>query len=135
MFYHEDWLIRQIEMMIQAILNKICKKESGSSFEEKSKIQQTILDLLSNDKICEAENLIFEFADEKRNDYNYLLTVLDFYKNLNGMSEDYLNKHNFSHQEIREGVLNFCSYYDSDEIKKILNTFELERLVKGDDDI
>lgn len=130
MFYQQDWFLRQIEMMIQAIIHLIDKKKAESCYEDEATVHQTISDLLNKDKICEAENLLFRSADENRNDYGLLLTALDFYNHLNGMDEDYLKEHNFSHQEIIDGLLGLHSYYDDKEIKKLLQSFELDRLME-----
>lgn len=136
MFFHEDWLLRQIEMMVEAILNAICNKQSQVVYEENFEIQQKISDLLKENKICEAENYIFELADLKKNDYSYFKIVLDFYITLSNMSEEDLNKYNFSHQEIRDGLISFCSYYkDDDDIKQLLDTFDLAQCIEKDNSI
>lgn len=131
MSYHQDWLLRQIELMIQAILSKICNKQSQTIYDDNYEIQQTLSDLLKNNRICEAENLVFELVNSRKDDYVYFSIVLDFYMNLNSMSEEDLNKCNFSHQEICDGLINFCSYYENDsDIKKLLDAFDLEKFVE-----
>ncbi len=134
MIYQQDWLLRQIEMIIQAILNKICKKKSQTSYENCIEIQQSIAILLKDKKICEAENIIFENVDSKQGNYNYFAIVLDFYSALNAMTEEELNKCNFSHQEIKDGLISFCHYYEQDEeIKQLLKTFYLTQYIEGND--
>lgn len=117
--------------MIQAILSKICNKQSQTIYDDNYEIQQTLSDLLKNNRICEAENLVFELVNSRKDDYVYFSIVLDFYMNLNSMSEEDLNKCNFSHQEICDGLINFCSYYENDsDIKKLLDAFDLEKFVE-----
>lgn len=129
MFYQQDWFLRQIELMIQAIINLIDKKKAESCNKEEATVRKTVSDLMNGDKICEAENVLFESLGENRNDYAVLLTALDFYNHLNSLGEDYLKEHNFSRQEIKEGLINLCSYYDDVEIKKLAQSFELDRLM------
>lgn len=128
MFYQQDWMLRQIEMLIQAIINLLSEKmQSFSEIHENDvQIQESISALLKENKICEAENLIFTLADEKKDDYNYFLAVLEFYKHLNSLHENDLNAHDFSHAEIKEGLLSFfMNYCSDDEIKKIVSTVDL----------
>lgn len=66
MFYHEDWLLRQIEAMIAALIKILLRKsdsDENSSFSPSA--EQGIEALLAENKICEAENFIFELAESK----------------------------------------------------------------------
>ena len=114
MFFHEDWLMRQIEMLVAAILNAILSERSRTNTvtEEENTKFSAIGELLDKNEICEAENLIFALADEKENDIELLDAAVKFYQALNGKSEEFLNAHNFSHQEIKEGLEALCSRYD-----------------------
>ena len=114
MFFHEDWLMRQIEMLVAAILNAILSKRSRTNTvtEEENTKLSAIGELLDKNEICEAENLIFALADEKENDIELLNAAVKFYQTLNGKSEEFLNAHDFSHEEIKEGLEALCSRYD-----------------------
>ncbi|MCH5317929.1 MAG: hypothetical protein J1E05_08130 [Eubacterium sp.] len=114
MFFHEDWLMRQIEMLVAAILNAILSKRSRTNTvtEEENTKLSAIGELLDKNEICEAENLIFALADEKENDIELLNDAVKFYQTLNGKSEEFLNAHDFSHEEIKEGLGALCSRYD-----------------------
>ena len=114
MFFHEDWLMRQIEMLVAAILNAVLSEKSRTNTvtEEETIKLSAIGELLEKNEICEAENLIFALADEKENDIELLRAAAKFYQKLNSMSEEFLNNHNFSHQEIKEGLEALCSRYD-----------------------
>ena len=106
--------MRQIEMLIAAILNIIipAKSRTNTVTEEENTQLSAIGELLEKNKICEAENLIFALADEKENDMELLAAAVKFYQTLNGKSEEFLNSHDFSHQEIKEGLEALCSRYD-----------------------
>ena len=114
MFFHEDWLMRQIEMLVAAILNAILPERSRTNTvtEEENTKLSAIGELLDKNEICEAENLIFALADEKENDIELLNAAVKFYQTLNGKSEEFLNAHDFSHEEIKEGLEALCSRYD-----------------------
>ena len=119
--------MRQIEMLIAAILNAILPEKSRTNTvtEEENIRLSAIGELLDQNKICEAENLIFALADEKANDIGLLKAAVSFYQTINSMSEEFLNAHDFSHQEIREGLEALCSRYDI--FNDTLISFDLEK--------
>lgn len=114
MFFHEDWLMRQIEMLIAAILNAVLSERARTNTvtEEENTEYSAIGELLDKNEICKAEDLIFALADEKENDIALLSAAVKFYQKLNGMREEFLNDHDFSHQEIKEGLEALCARYD-----------------------
>lgn len=116
MIYQQDWLVRQVQMMIEFLINIALKKKAEkqiSEFDIVSQRQtQQIKELLSQNRVCEAENLIFETANTLKDDADFFITALEFYDTLNNMDEETLNKFNFSHKEIKEGLKDFCSHYD-----------------------
>lgn len=130
MFYREDWIIKQIETLIAALIDAVFKNKSS----EKTYVQEqnTIDELIEKNKICEAENFIFERAklEGTVNDSEFLLTVLHFYQRLNNMSEEDLNAAGFSHDEIKEGLIDFFSKYCGDEkIKGIIENAYLDEVI------
>ena len=130
MFYREDWIIKQIETLIAALIDAVFKNKSS----EKTYVQEqnTIDELLKKNKICEAENFIFEKAKLKGtvNDSKFLLTVLHFYQRLNNMREEDLNAAGFSHDEIKEGLIDFFSKYCDDEgVKSIMENTYLDEII------
>ena len=58
--------------------------------------------LLSEGKINQAEDLLFEDFDPKYN--RDLMVALDFYNRLNNFDDNYLRENNFSREEIEEGL-------------------------------
>jgi hypothetical protein len=59
--------------------------------------------LITDSKINEAEDLLFESIDTF--DSNYLLLALDFYARLNEYDDDDLKQCNFSREEIDDGLM------------------------------
>ena len=81
----EDWLMRQINSMAQAIAKAIFGREEpeylpDGEFPETDPLHGRLLDLLDQRRINEAENLLFEQASE--DDIAYLLVAADFYDRL-----------------------------------------------------
>ena len=115
---HEDWLMRQIETMVMAVLHVLfhadrktesIEMETSLSDAVDSGQRETILAFLQEDKICEAENWLFENLIE--DDISWLYTAVYFYSKLNQLSDEYLAAHNFSREEIETGLSEVCGRY------------------------
>lgn len=135
MFYREDWIIKQIETMIAALIDAVFKDKSSD--EEYVQEQNTVEELLEEKKICEAENFIFETAQRQGtvDDSGFLLTVLRFYQRLNNMSEEELNAVGFSHDEIKQGLLDFFTKYCRDEkVREITENACLDEIIASNTD-
>ena len=118
MYYHEDWLMRQIETMVSAIISFVFYTSPKSeSIETEMTIsdavdsgkRETIIAFLQEGKICEAENWLYENMDE--DDMSWLNTAVYFYSKINKLSDEYLAAHNFSREEIESGLSEVCGLY------------------------
>jgi hypothetical protein len=108
MFYENDWVMRQINMLVQFAARVIFHKDTVEyDIEDESNLTDTddlylkIQKLLQEGKICEAEDLLFENQSDTE---AYLTLALDFYQKLSKMSDEELEQHNFSRQEIYDGL-------------------------------
>ena len=118
MYYHEDWLMRQIETMVSAIISIIFQTSPKSENIEAeitisdtvdSGKRDTIISFLQNGKICEAENWLYENMNE--DDISWLNTAVYFYSEINKLSDEYLAAHDFSREEIKSGLSEVCGLY------------------------
>ena len=118
MYYHEDWLMRQIETMVSAIISVIFQTSPKSEdIGTEIKISDTvdsgrrdmIIAFLQAGKICEAENWLYENMNE--NDISWLYTAVYFYSEINKLSDEYLAAHDFSREEIESGLSEVCVLY------------------------
>ena len=118
MYYHEDWLMRQIEAMVSAIISVIFHKDPKSedigteiniSDSDDSGRRDTIAAFLQKGNICEAENWLYENMDE--DDISWLNTAVYFYSEINKLSDEYLAAHDFSREEIESGLSEVCGLY------------------------
>lgn len=108
MFFHEDWFMRQIEMLLSAILRKITKDGESQETELDSTIRRETERFLKEKDICGAENYLFAMAEENIGDPVFLKTALDFYSEINKMSDEELEHSDFSRDEIYDGIKNIC---------------------------
>lgn len=116
MGYKQDWVIRQIDNMVRLVSKLIFNKDliqyeirNYNNLSETDKIYQEIQKLLKDEKICEAEDLLFENID--KNNEDCLKLSIDFYYNLNELEDEKLEKCNFSRKEIEEGLNEILEIY------------------------
>ena len=116
--FHEDWLMRQIETMVSAIISVIFhtspkSEEIGTEMKISTAVdsgqRDTILAFLQQGEICGAENWLYENMDE--DDISWLYTAVYFYSEINKLSDEYLAAHNFSREEIESGLSEVCGLY------------------------
>ena len=117
--YDSSCLARDIQTLMQIIArdgynkSEICYTITN----EKNLTQQDVLhirlmELLDENKICDAENLLFDEIDEDNEAYIEL--ALDFYQKINVMSEEELNENDFSRAEILDGIIAVLKKYGVD---------------------
>ena len=102
--------MRQIEMMTEAIGCTIFNRETATHYDISNEIKQIETDmlyrqlheLLSNNKINDAENLLFDMIDPSNN--SHLFIAIDFYEKLSRMSDIELKELDFSKEEIINGL-------------------------------
>ena len=118
MHYHEDWLMRQIETMVSAIISVIFhtspkSEEIGTEINISDTVdsgrRDTIIAFLQKGEICEAENWLYENMNE--DEISWLNTAVYFYSEINKLSDEYLAAHDFSREEIASGLSEVCGLY------------------------
>jgi hypothetical protein len=119
MAFEQDWMLRQIDMMIQFVARSLLKKDlpkDESSYVElekqSDKLHNQIDELIEDCKFCEAEDLLYESLDFS--DISSLRLAMEFYEKLNSFSDEELESNNFSREEIGEGLDEILSRYGLD---------------------
>ena len=116
--FEQDFVMRLIKEMVRALLKLLFYIDTDSPSAELLKDteeQQTLealLDMIEEGRIDDAENKIYEMAEEadKRN----LEIALLFYSYLNEKSDEFLEQHNFSRDEIISGLQDITAKYGVD---------------------
>ena len=118
MHYHEDWLMRQIETMVSAIISVIFQtspksEKIGTEMKISAAVdsgqRDIVLAFLQKGEICEGENWLYENMNE--DDISWLYTAVYFYSEINKLSDEYLAAHDFSREEIEAGLSEVCGLY------------------------
>lgn len=104
----QDYIMRMIKEMVRVILKLLFNIDTENptmDILENRQDQEAIKDLLhmiDDGKINEAENRLYEqIAEDNLQD---LKKVLLFYFHLNEKSDDFLESHDFSREEIKSGL-------------------------------
>ena len=109
MAYRQDWILNQIEALVQFVAKLFFQKDAicyqiadPAHVSQADSLYIRLSDLLSEHKIGEAEDLLFEEVDVGSE--VYLEIVLDFYVRLNALDEEELESAGFSREEIQSGL-------------------------------
>lgn len=119
MFFRQDWLMRQVDMLVQAFARLLLGKDAGDTLQEEWNESSTAGEadpfaaelnaLLDEGEINEAEDLLFDRIGG--GDPAYIKTGLAFYARLNQKDDGFLESHGFSRDEVREGLEDFARIY------------------------
>ena len=121
-----DYIIKQINMAINFLASVLFKKDTTEYHNIKDEkgnvtyIGRTVLNLrqlADEGKINEAEDLLFDEI-EKNPKIDLLEAAIDFYGYLNEKDDSFLEKNNFSRQEIFEGLHDVQKIYGIEQIYK-----------------
>lgn len=119
MGFQDDWMMRQIEMMAKFVANVVFRKNASEvnyslvgnisdtdTLTHTDTIYLKLMMLIKEGNYGEAEDLLFEnieYSDK------YIELATDFYKRLNGMSNEELEKGGFSRDEVYDGYIEIMS--------------------------
>lgn len=111
--FEQDYVMRLIKEMVRAVLKLLfgvdTEKPAKEMLEsqESQQMLESIMDLVDEGKICEAENQVYEIVEEGGKD-NIGIAIM-FYSYLNDKTDEYLQDHNFSRDEIVSGLKDVLS--------------------------
>jgi hypothetical protein len=121
--FEQDYVMRLIKEMVRAILKLLFNIDTDSptselleDSEEKSTLD-TLLDMVDDGKVNEAENEIYEMTENQ--DQNNLEVALLFYSYLNDKSDEFLEDNNFTRDEVKDGLKTIVSRYGLNSIASI----------------
>lgn len=107
MYEEKDYIMRLIHELIRTLIKLLCGADPDRSEEEllpaaKKGRYLSLRQMLDDGEINQAENLLQEELDI--HDRVDLEMALLFYRSLNQKSDEFLEDHNFSREEIRDGI-------------------------------
>ena len=112
----KDWFMRQIQQLAQFVAQTFFQKDliryeiiDDVALSQTDLLYNTIKRLITEMKICEAENLLFERLDT--GDLRHLELAIDFYQTVNLLRDEELKSANFSREEIQAGLRETLSLF------------------------
>lgn len=113
--FEQDYIMRIIKEMICAVLKLVFQIDAAAPEEEMVKDAvrlenlKKLLAMMNNGDINKAENCLMEWTvSGKQED---LLMGLLFYSRLNEKTDDFLEEHAYSREEIQEGLEDLIAQY------------------------
>lgn len=116
----QDYVMRLIKEMVRTILKLIFDIDMNSPAEELlsetiyRETLQGLMRMVDSGNINEAEDALFDLSED--DDKCKLETALLFYAHLNEKDDDFLEKNNFSREEIVMGLKTMISDYGLGDI-------------------
>lgn len=114
MLIQQDFIMRQIEMIISFLLQLLFSRDNGAASAEENAeqtaLQQELTGLLRAGQLGQAENRLFSAMDENVPDT--LFAALDFYRQANALTDAQLEAQDFTREELLEGLEEVARHYD-----------------------
>lgn len=115
--FEQDYIMRQIHMLVQAIARIFFGRQEVSAalpgnslhYTKDDQWHHSILELVDQGRINDGENLLFDGLEPGNR--KHLLIALDFYQQLNAMDDAALLKGGFSRDEILQGLGDVAKAY------------------------
>ncbi len=120
----DDFIMRMIHEMVTTLLKLIFHIELGENEEQNFKDQETasnyleLLALIQAGEINEAENKLLDELNS--DDMEHFKMALMFYYHLNEIDFNFLEEHNYSKNEITDGLRYVSSLYGYDSMAEAL---------------
>ena len=124
--FEQDYVMRLIRQMVRAILKMLFHIDTDSPTEELLKESEeketldTLLDLVDKGSINEAENNLSDLTSD--GSMSGLKIALLFYSYLNDKTDDFLEKNDFSREEIKLGLKDVALRYGLENIAETFLT-------------
>ena len=105
--HEQDWVMRQVQMLVQFITCTILDKdhisyEVGEELTgETGELYNRLKELLRTDNICDAEDMLHDGLNESE---DYLKLTMWFYSEINMLTDEELEAAGFSREEVYQGL-------------------------------
>ena len=116
MIESNDWLLKQINVVSEFLQKLFTDMETSRKLNENEQYQKDSFEferllenLIEEDGINDAENILFEKLETSNLMYATIATR--FYDKLKGLSDEKLQKSNYSRDEILQGLNDMCDMF------------------------
>lgn len=112
----QDYIMHLIKEMIKVVKVLICgRREPDDLYDlpehtELDAIQELSIRLADKGYINDAEDLLFSEVDE--GDITDLYLMIRFYEHLNTYTDEFLNNHQYSREEVMQGIIDISKLFN-----------------------
>lgn len=126
--FEQDYIMRLIKEMVRAILKLLFQIDTESPTEElleekeERAVFHALAELIDSGAINEAENRLYDLMEYDQSvdrESASLKTAVLFYSYLNQKSDDFLQEHDYSREEIQTGLNQIISRYGLEGITEL----------------
>lgn len=120
MHIEQDYIMKMIHQLIEVLLGDIFKgkekvlEENINKSEKQTEKYNELKYLVDNYNVNQAENLLFKNIDIN-NIEDFKLALL-FYQYVNGKNNEFLQKSNYTREEIEQGIKDISKKYGYENI-------------------
>ena len=124
MYYHQDWVLRQIQVLINFIRKVLNKKEASMHIsEEDYEIKVKVERLIDDYQYDKAKILVLEYINDGVN----IDAALCFFEKLNSLSDEELERGGFTRESILADVKNICIQ------NNLIDNYTMDFLINSED--
>lgn len=114
MLEDKDYVMRMIHESIRTLIKLIFNRDIDKNEDteiplETAELYRRLISMADAGEINEAENLLLDGLRE--NDKAYFETALLFYEKLSGKTDEFLAEHDYSRQEVVDGLKYIVNFY------------------------
>lgn len=116
--FEQDYIMRLINEMVRALLKIIFNIDTASPLaevlkdSEEEQMLNELINMVDAGFINEAENRLYDITEARK--MKDLKVALLFYSYLNNKSDEYLEEHDFSRDEVKSGLIYISKRYGVD---------------------
>lgn len=118
--FEKDYIMRIVKEMVRMLLKLLFDIDTTRSMEdvikeaEEKQTLDRLIKMIDEGFVNEAENELYEITLD--GDRTHLKTALIFYYHLSEKDEDFLSRHGYTQEEVKEGVEDLIDRYGVKDI-------------------
>lgn len=121
----QDYVMRMINAAVETLARILfhkstaeCEMPEEGEYTVALSLYVQLMELADSGKINEAENLLYEELDDENQEF--LEIGVGFYRHINGYSEVFLSDHDYTRDEIRDGIRQLLGVYKMESMSELL---------------
>ena len=114
MFEEKDYYMRIVHELVRMLIRLVFNKDIDRDEEEAVPLEvlekyKKLISMIDDGQINEAENLLLDGL--KPDSRAYFELALMFYEKLNGKTDEFLEEHDYSREEVTDGIKYVVDFY------------------------